>query len=185
MENKTLVVFHRCGGKSLNYPPNTVLTAQWAAENGARAVEYDVVACNDNGLYKIIVVEPKLLKQAGLDINNLQMQDVLKLDAGNSQYGFCKGPLLEEMLAAIDETKTGHQIHIKGSNPATIKTLLPELKNLKNYLVTSFDISILKQVKGVNNTIPTGWIVKPKQESGSEGLEDLTAAVTANSDTMS
>ncbi len=73
MNNNTLIVFHRCGGKSLDYPPDTLLTIKWAIDYGAKAIEYDVVYCNNNGIDEIIVVEPKLLKSAGLDITNLDL----------------------------------------------------------------------------------------------------------------
>ena len=182
--NKTVVVFHRCGGKSLGYPPNTILTAKWANKNGARSIEYDIVACKDDNQYKIAVIEPKLIKQANLDINNLQWSDVSRINTGNEKYGDCKAPLLEEMLSVIDNTKTSHQIHIKGNNPDIIKELLPKLKSLTDYLVTSFDILFLKELKSFNQKIPVGWIVKPKQEKGNEGLEDLTATVSADANNM-
>ena len=91
----TLVVYHRCGGKSLGYPPNTLLTAQWAAAHGAQAIEYDVALAQDGENPKIVVIEPQVLKAAGLDIDNLHWEDVKNVDAGNKMFGFQKVPLLE------------------------------------------------------------------------------------------
>ncbi len=184
METATIVVFHRCGGKSLQYPPNTLLTARWASEHGAKAIEYDIVACKDGDKYVIAVIEPKLLKQANLDINDLKWSDVQKINTGNNTFGQSKVPLLQEMLVAVDNAKTGHQIHIKGDNPVTVTELLPLLEKIQNYLVTSFDISVLNEVKKLKKSVPVGWIVKPKQEKGAEGAEDLTAAVMANAGAM-
>ena len=72
MEAETLVVFHRCGGRSLGYPPNTLFTAQWARDYGAKAIEYDIVLCKDRSQYRIAVVEPKLLKAGGSDNKDLE-----------------------------------------------------------------------------------------------------------------
>lgn len=182
LKEETIVVFHRCGGKSLGYPPNTILTAEWASKYGAMAIEYDIVACKDGEQNKIIIIEPKLLKEANLDINDLKWKDIVKINAGNNIYGYCKVPLLEEMLTLINNSKINHQIHIKGNNPNTIKELLPKLKNLNSYLITSFDILVINKIKNINKSIPVGWIVKPKQEKGSEGMEDLTASISTNID---
>ncbi len=57
-----------------------------------KAIEYDIVLCKVNLKYKIIVVESKALKKAGLDINNLQWQDVIRLNAGNEKFGHQKVP---------------------------------------------------------------------------------------------
>jgi hypothetical protein len=72
-DDKTLIVYHRCGGKSLGYPPNTLFTAKWALKFGAKAVEYDVVLCKDGMANKIIMIEPKLLKDYNLDITLIGM----------------------------------------------------------------------------------------------------------------
>lgn len=182
MAKDTLVVFHRCGGKSLGYPPNTLITAKWALAFGAKAIEYDIVLCKDGSGYRIVAIEPKLIKQAGLDINNLNWAEVQKINTGNEKYGSNSPVGLNVMLKEIDSTKVAHQIHIKGSNPKTLEVLLPKLKNVTNYILTTFDISVIRNIKVLYKTIPVGWIVKPKQEKGSEELEDLTAAVTSAGD---
>ena len=179
---KTLVVFHRCSGKSLGFPPNTILTAKWAEDHGARAIEYNIVQCLDGK--KIIVVEPKLLKQAKLDLNNLDWKDVEKLNVGNEKYGYCRVPLLEEMLSVVDNSKVEHQIHIKGNHPATVSNLLSKITGVADCIITTFDIDVIKKIREINNSIPVGWIIKPKQESGGEGSDDLTAAVTVGTAVM-
>lgn len=182
MTTNTLIVFYRCGGKSLSYPPNTLLTIKWALSYGAKAIEYDIVFCKDNNKDKIIVVEPKVLKEASLDINNLQWQDIVRLNAGNDKFGYQKVPELEEVLDTAPDIH--HQIHIKDNHPQTVSTLLQKLEEKSNFLITSFDIQILKQIKQVNNTVRVGLLVKPKQERGNEGLTDLTALITANSEAL-
>jgi len=182
METRTLIVFHRCGGKSLGYPPNSLLTIKWAQSYGACAVEYDVVFCEHNTGNKIIVVEPKVIKEAGLDINYLQWSDVLKLNAGNAKFGYQQIAELEDAFKVAPNIH--HQIHIKGKHPQTISVLLNKLKEQSNFTITSFDLQILKQIKQINNAIKVGWIVKPKQEKGNEGVTDLTAQVMANPDAL-
>jgi len=177
--SKTLVVFHRCGGKALGYPPNALVTAKWARDFGAKAIEYDIVFCSFDDGGKVVVIEPKLLKQAGLDIDNLDWKDVEKINTGNDKFGTSSPATLEAMLQKIDTNTVAHQIHIKGKNPKTLGVLLPALRNVKNYVLTTFDISVIRDIKRRDKNVPVGWIVKPKQEKGSEGSEDLTAAVTS------
>ncbi|PJC81196.1 hypothetical protein CO007_05935 [Candidatus Roizmanbacteria bacterium CG_4_8_14_3_um_filter_36_10] len=180
MNINTLVVFHRCGGKSLNYPPNALITIEWAIKFGAKAIEYDVVYCKDDTRDKIIVAEPKLIKSVNLDINNLQWNDIRKLNAGNEKFGYQNVPELEEVLTLVSTTNIQQQIHIKGNRPKTLEILLNKLRNTNNFSITSFDIGLLKRIKDISNTAKVGWLVKPKQEKDSEGGEDLTAFVTAN-----
>ena len=158
MKSGTLVVFHRCGGKSLGYPPNTLLTAKWAQEFGAKAIEYDIVYCDSDDGGKIVAIEPKLLKQAGLDINSLDWADVQEIDTGNEKFGKSSPVTLEKMLLEVDSSKVAHQIHIKGSNPKTFDILLRNLRSVKNYILTTFDISVIKNMKKLGGNIPVGWI---------------------------
>lgn len=184
MDQETLVVYHRCGGKTLDYPPNTIVTAQWAMNHGARAIEYDVAIAKDGDGFQVFVIEPKLLSEAGLDINNLTWDDVQKINAGNEKFGSQPVPLLEEMLQTIDSEKVAHQIQIKGQHPATVKEVLARTKNIKNYIITAFDRGVIKEIKGLNSSVKVGWLVKPAQESGDEAGVDLTAKLVAEADTL-
>lgn len=180
MNNGTLIVFHRGGGRSLDYPPNNLLTLKWAIDYGAKAIEYDVVYCHGDNTDKIIVVEPKILKSAGLDINNLLWNDVKKINSGNKKFGDQKIPELDQVLKIVNKLNIHQQIHIKGKHPKTIATLLDKLKGISNFSITSFDIQLLKTIKELQNTVKVGWIIKPKQEKGNEEMEDLTALVGRN-----
>lgn len=62
MNQDTLVVFHRCGGKTLNYPPNTLIAAKWARDFGAQAIEYDVAVAKDGKLLRYLPSNQKYLK---------------------------------------------------------------------------------------------------------------------------
>lgn len=189
----TLVVYHRGGGKSLGYPPNCIFTVKWALNHKAKAIEFDVTVAKDKIMedsWKIIVVEPKLLTKNNLDIDNLEMKDIIALNAGNEKFGACKVATLKEILAIADYSKVSLQIHIKGTNPHTVQTLVSELKDSKlnyhelkdygNILITSFDLRMLDSLKQLESRIKTGWIVKPDIQSGSEGASDLTAEITSN-----
>lgn len=184
MSRSSLIIFHRCGGKSLGYPPNTLVTIRWAIGYGAKAIEYDVVYCNDGGNDRLIIVEPKLLKLANLDINNLQWEDVKKLNAGNEKYGHQYVLEFEEVFDLINTASIHQQVHIKGKHPKTVGVLLGKLNGKDNFSITSFDVRLLRTVKDINNSVKVGWIVKPKQEKGNEGSEDLTALVTAHPDAL-
>jgi len=177
---ETLIVYHRGGGKSLGYPPNCIITIKWALTNKAKAIEYDVVVAKDNNEWKIIIIEPKLIVEHKLDINNLNWKDVSKINTGNEKYGKANVVTLKEVLNIVGRSNVMQQIHIKGNNPNTIPTLMSELKNCKNFLITSFDLNVLKQVKKIDSIAKVGWIVKPDSKSGSEEAIDLTKIVTSD-----
>ncbi|QQO10031.1 glycerophosphodiester phosphodiesterase [Breznakiella homolactica] len=176
----SIPVYHRGGGRSLGYPPNSLLTIQWAVGYGAQAIEYDVAYCEDR---RIVLIEPRLLKEHNLDIDNLSWPELEKINTGNEKYGPCRAASFKE----IQEIIPGHifqQIHIKGNNKETVHTLPEKLSALKNYILTSFDLEMIREIKEHNSGIPVGWIVKPEQEDGSEGTADLTALVSANPDAL-
>ncbi|HET7673250.1 MAG TPA: glycerophosphodiester phosphodiesterase family protein [Candidatus Saccharimonadales bacterium] len=181
MISETLVVYHRCGGKTLGYPPNTLLTAQWAKNHGAKAIEYDVAIAKDGNDFKVFVIEPKLLNDAGLDINDLNWEDVLKIDTGNDKFGRQPVTTLEEMLKTIDSGHVAHQIQIKGQHPATVEEVLKRTEKAKDYIITAFDRNVIKEIKNLNNSVRVGWLVKPAQEAGDEAGVDLTAKLVAES----
>ena len=87
-------------------------------------------------------------------------------------------PSSKIFLSVTNKHNVAQQIHVKGNNPATIPALLPKLQGISNYILTSFDLELIKEIKNNDITVPVGWIVKPHSETGSEGLEDLTAKVS-------
>lgn len=176
----TLIVYHRGGGKSLGYPPNSILAIRWALGRSAAAIEYDVCVTRVEDRFRMIVVEPKLLLRCRLDIDALNWNDVRVVDAGNETYGPCGVSTLKEVLALVDGT-THQQIHIKGADPHTVPALLDEIGGDLDCLLTSFSLNTLGVAKRISPRTRTGWIVKPDGESGSEGADDLTATVAAGS----
>ena len=184
MQQETLVVYHRCGGKTLGYPPNTIVTAEWARDFGAKAIEYDVAIAKDGESFKVFVIEPKLLNEAGLDINNLEWSAVQALNAGNEQFGWQPVPLLQDMLNAIDSEQVAHQIQIKGQHPASVKEVLAVAKNAQNYIITAFDRTVIREIKTLDKNVRVGWLVKPDQGGGDEGGVDLTAKLVTEADSL-
>lgn len=168
----------------MDYPPNTIITAEWAMNQGARAIEYDVAIAKDGSDFQVFVIEPKLLNNAGLDINNLAWRDVRKLNTGNKKFGIQPVSTLEKMLNKIDSEKVAHQIQIKGQHPATVKEVLARTKSIKNYIITAFDKNVIKEIKSLHNSVRIGWLVKPAQEEGDEAGIDLTAKLVAEGDTL-
>ncbi|MEK9196315.1 MAG: glycerophosphodiester phosphodiesterase family protein, partial [Patescibacteria group bacterium] len=184
MESKTLIVYHRCGGKTLGYPPNTLLTAQWAMNSGSQAIEYDVAIAKDGDKFQVFAIEPKLITEAGLDIDNLVWSDVQKINAGNEKFGHQPVSTLEEMLVGVNSDKVAHQIQIKGQHPETVREVLNRTKDVKDCIITAFDIGVIKQIKESNKDTRVGWLVKPEQESGDEAGVDLTAKLVAEADNL-
>jgi glycerophosphoryl diester phosphodiesterase len=180
---KTLIVYHRGGGKSLGYPPNCIFTIAWALSQKARGIEFDVAVTKYKKTYKMIIIEPKLLLKNNLDINNLFWNDILKLDTGNNKFGSCKVATLKDVLSIVNLSQTKLQIHIKGKNSKTVSTLISELKYIPNImpniLLTSFDLNILIEIKKTEPKFKVGWIVKPDAKNGNEDSVDLTKEVTS------
>ncbi len=181
---ETLIVYHRAGGKSLGYPPNSIIAIRWALKNNAKAIEYDVVVSKNKKNLKMVVIEPKLIKEQNLDIDNLNWEDLSRINAGNEKYGQCKVVTLKEVLKLVNQTKVKQQIHIKGNNSKTIQALISELSDYNNILITSFDLRVLENVKTSEPELKVGWIVKQDSKSGSEGTVDLTKMVTSNPDSL-
>jgi len=180
MHNQTLIVFHRGGGKSLDYAPNCLVTFKWAVSFGAKAVEYDVVYCKENDEGFMVVVEPQLIKENNLNINNLQWKDVAALDTGNTVMGLSRVAKFNTVFELFQGAGISQQIHIKGGSQRTVATLVGNLRSTANILVTSFDLNTLDKVHEANRKVPIGWIVKPDNTSASEGGEDLTKLVSAH-----
>jgi glycerophosphoryl diester phosphodiesterase len=92
--------------------------------------------------------------------------------------------LLDDVLQEFANTDLAQQIQIKGEHPDTVKSVLEKTKQSKNYIITAFDLDVIKEIKEIDKSVPVGWLVKPAQEKGSEGTTDLTAAVTINPDAL-
>lgn len=182
--SQTLIVYHRCGGKTLGYPANTLLTAKWAMNHGARAIEYDVAIAKDESGFQVFVIEPELLNEAGLDINNLSWKDVQNINAGNEKFGYQPVSILEELLQEIDSSNVAHQIQLKSQHPAFVKEVLSRTGNIKNYIITAFDRNVIREIKSFDSSVKVGWLVKPAQEAGDEEGVDLTAKVVAETGTL-
>ncbi len=168
----TLIVYHRGGGKSLGLPPNCLRTFRWALERNAPAIEYDTCVCLDADQPLMAVVEPALLTDRDLDIDRLTWREVRSINAGDARHGLVA--TLAEVLRTL-AGRTHQQIHLKGANPLTVPTLLQEVGEGADCLVTSFSLAVLTQVKAGRPGLRIGWLIKPDGSSGSEGSRDLTA----------
>jgi glycerophosphoryl diester phosphodiesterase len=173
----TLIVYHRGGGKSLGLPPNCLRTIQWALERRARAIEYDTCVCRDGDRHRMVVIEPALLAATSLDIDGLDWADLQGINAGNARYGRCPVATLAEVLRTV-AGRAHQQIHLKGSHPLTVPTLVEEVGEDADCLITSFSLAVLEQVKALRPGLRVGWLVRPDTEIGSEGSRDLTAQVS-------
>src|SRR5260221_4621998 len=154
----SLIVYHRCGGKSIGYHPNTLLTINWAIGFGAKAIEYDVVLCKDGKKDKIIMIEPKLLNEYNLDINNLLWKDIQTINAGNEKFGPTNVSLLDYVLSEVAKSEIAQQIQIKGENSDTVPNLLKKTKNTKNFIITAFDLHVIKGIKTLDKNVRVGWL---------------------------
>jgi glycerophosphoryl diester phosphodiesterase len=188
------VFFHRMRGKSLGYPPNSILGLEWCLEFGCRNIEYDILYCERDGRGDVVVIEPNLVKERGLDPNKLKWEDIKDINTGNEKSGLrraqsnqvCSAVSIKIVLSALSLQNISQQIHIKnnfaGPIVELVEILSSELESLQNFHLTHFDLRVLEKIKSLNPNLPLGWIVKPQQESGGEGLQDLTALVSSGSE---
>lgn len=88
------------------------------------------------------------------------------------------------MLDSIDSEQVAHQIQIKGQSPASVKEVLAITKNIHNYIITAFDIDVIREIKNFDKDVKVGWLVKPDQDAGDEGGIDLTAKLVAEADSL-
>lgn len=164
-------------------PPNTLFTAQWAKQHEALALEYDVAIAKTDTGFEVFLIEPALLTQAGLDINNLNWQDVKALNTGNEESGELHPALLADALEQIGP-ELAHQVQIKGQHPESVKEVLKRVEGFENFIITAFDMNVIKEIKSLSPTTRVGWLVKPAQEAGDEAGVDLTAKLVAEADTL-
>lgn len=169
----TLLVYHRSRGKSANIPPNTLSGIRWCLANGAQAIEYDVFYCREGSGGKVVMVEPKLLGEAGFDPDNLTWDQVRTI-AVNQDTSAPEYPAELQDVLALVPSEVAQQVHLKTTDDRMVDAVLPLVRGAQNVVVTSFDLRPLRRIKDLSPTTPTGWLVKPDGKSAPERLSDLT-----------
>lgn len=128
----TLIYAHR--GFSGEYPENTMLAFQKAAEIGADGVEYDVHTTSDGEC--VVMHDENTVRTTGVDklIKDMTCKEFTSLDAGyvmNGKYGVCHPPKLDEVVAFCK--KAGLKMNIE------VKTGVYEYENIERKILAILD----------------------------------------------
>ena len=183
------VVAHR--GFSYEYPENTVASALGAIKAKAEGCEFDVYVSRDGTVFvmhdgtfnrttdvktEIVDGKPKPVR-----LNELSFEEIRKLDAGswkNAKFAGEKVPSLDEMLAALKESKCWPVIEIKqGGIEQQVIDAVKKAKMEDRAVIIAFSKDVVKKVRELAPTIPVAWLWGDKWEkSDTELVEFLIAA---------
>ncbi len=162
-----VIIAHR--GSSDFAPENTLIAFQKALKEGAHAIELDVRLTKDK---EIVVIHDARLERTTNGygkVENASLEDIKKFDAGswfNSKFSSERIPTLEEVFKLVRK-KAGINIEIKPKlkHPEIMVRKCVELVqkySLQNYvLISSFDHSLVKKVKLLDERISTGILYSP------------------------
>jgi glycerophosphoryl diester phosphodiesterase len=150
---KIIAVGHR-GAAGLE-PENTLLSFRKAVELGVDQIELDVRLSKDG---RIVVLHDETLERTtGISgpVSGYTYSEINEADAGKGE----RVPLLEDVFKAVKESTVTVQIELKAQIGEAVVSLI-KIFNFENRVcVTSFDHSLIKKVKELDQRILTGALV--------------------------
>lgn len=150
---KLPVVFGHRGASAIE-PENTMKAFDQAFQDGADGIEFDVRLTADN---QMVIIHDALIDRTsngfGL-VGKKSFQELLEFNFGKGE----KIPLLEDVLKKYGNEKwLNIEIKKQGFEKQLLK-MLENLKITKNYVISSFQISVLQKINELNNEIPTALL---------------------------
>lgn len=167
-----VVIAHR--GSSEGAPENTLAAFQRALKDGAHAVELDVRLTKDQ---EIVVIHDSKLDRTTNGYGKVEdtlLKDLKKYDAGSwfsPVFSSEKIPTLEEVFKLLKK-KIGINIEIKPKirHPEIMVKkcieLIDKYSLYKYVLISSFEHSIVKKIKTIDERISTGILYSPMTHFG-------------------
>lgn len=150
-----LVEAHR--GDSAYAPENTLASFRRAVNRGARAIELDVHPSADGAL--VVIHDEKLSRTTNGHghVSSQPLEVLRQLDAGSwfaPEYAGERLPLLTEVLDLLQPTTVTLNIEIKAfpaamAVPETVVRLLRKAGRERCYVVSSFDLGALLEVRAM------------------------------------
>jgi len=183
------VVAHR--GFSYEYPENTVAAAMGAIKAKAEGCEFDVyisrdgtvIVIHDGTFNRTTDVKTEIVdgKPQPVKISDLSFEEIRRLDAGSwkdAKFAGEKIPTLDEMLAALKESKCWPVIEIKQAGfEQQVIDAVKKAKMEDRAVIISFSKNVVKKVRELAPTIPVAWLWGDKWEkSDAELVEFLVDA---------
>jgi glycerophosphoryl diester phosphodiesterase len=158
------VTAHR--GLSLQAPENSMAAFRAAAEAGASYVELDVQRTRDGAL--VVIHDGDLMRVAGdpRKVRDLTLAEIQSLDIGTRRGPQYAGERVPTLAEVIDYARGRIRINVelkynvpdRGLAPAVV-ALLREQDFLGQVVITSLDLTALRQVERIEPRLVTGLIV--------------------------
>ena len=159
------IIAHR--GASHDAPENTLAAVQLAWDQGADAVEVDIMLSAD---HQVVVFHDDRTDRIGgrdLKVSRQTIAELRQLDAGAWKDARWKGeriPTLAEVLATVPMSKT-LVVEIKCGIEilAPLKTLLKTFRPVPQLVFIGFDFEVVRAARQIFPSIPSLWIVEVEQ----------------------
>ncbi len=164
-----LIEAHR--GDSANAPENTLAAFERALRIGVPWIELDVHPAKDGTLMVIHDATVDRTTDGSGVVSDLSVEELSRLDAGrrfSPAYAGERIPRLLDVLEMVAETGTQINVEIKASPkgmdvPLTVVKHLHAFGKHQQYIVSSFDIHALLEVRAIDSQIklaPIGQMYK-------------------------
>jgi glycerophosphoryl diester phosphodiesterase len=160
----TNVTAHR--GASVYAPENTLSAFSRAIEEMADYIELDVQQTKDGAI--VVMHDSSAYRTTGVDrrIGDMTLEEVKTLDAGSSfsrEFAGEKVPTLDEVLELVNGRA---MLNVEIKTNSTDQNIAKEVVDIiqkhdasEDCVITSFNYSVLKQVKALDDTIEVGYIL--------------------------
>lgn len=158
-------------------PENTLLGFKTAKEHGINWVEFDIFRCHSGEWVVFHDDDLERTSNGQGAIQELSLEELKKLDVGswfdkhNPRFQDLKIPLLSETLTYLQQIQLHANIELKGhyhNVKESIQQFLQDVeqhwpKHLPPPLISSFDISLLLELKKMSSSLPIGLIIEEWQ----------------------
>ena len=166
MFSDTMVMAHR--GSSYDAPENTMLAFENAISAMADYIELDVHETKDGEI--VVLHDPSLKRTTGVNkkIWNVTYDEIKDLDAGSyfgddEEFAECRIPTLREVIEQTQgRIKFNIEIKLSDNEPelvAKVAALIQEYELWDDCYVTSMNYEALKEIKKIDETIKTGYVL--------------------------
>ena len=166
MFSDTMVMAHR--GSSYDAPENTILAFENAMYAMADYIELDVHETKDGEI--VVIHDASLKRTTGVDkkIWNVTYDEIKDLDAGSyfgdeEEFAECRIPTLREVIELTQgKIKLNIEIKLSENEPelvAKVAALIQEYELWDDCYVTSMNYEALKQIKKIDSSIKTGYVL--------------------------
>lgn len=166
MFSDTMVMAHR--GSSYDAPENTMLAFDNAIQAMADYIELDVHETKDGEI--VVLHDASLKRTTGVNkkIWNVTYDEIKDLDAGSyfgdeEEFLECRIPTLREVIEYTKgKIKLNIEIKLSDNEPhlvAKVAELIAEYELWDDCYVTSMNYEALKEIKKIDNTIKTGYVL--------------------------